>query len=305
MPIPTGSEFDAGALAADKRGRSVSVCIPARDEAATIGPIVERVVADLVRAHGLVDEVVVLDDGSTDATAAVAARAGARVVPVASVLPETGPGRGKGNALWASLYAARGDIICWIDADLEGFDPQFVTGLCGPLVRDAGVALVRGCYRRPYDGRPGEGGRVTELMARPLISQLFPHLSHIVQPIGGEYAGRRSVLERVPFVEGWGVEFALLVDVAALAGVDAIAQVDLGTRVHRNRPLAELAPQAAAILSVALRRAGLGAPDRSTRDLVQFDDAFVASHVGIEVRERPPLVTVPAYRERFGYGETA
>jgi glucosyl-3-phosphoglycerate synthase len=267
------AEFPEARLRAAKRGRSISVCLPARDEAATIGPIV-RVCRDL---RPLVDEVVVVDDGSTDDTGAVALAAGARVVVAADVLPECGPGSGKGEALWKSIHAAHGDLIVWCDADVRNFSPRFVTGLVGPLLSNDDVSLVKGFYDRPLDGRPGEGGRVTELVARPLISILFPHLAAVVQPLGGECAGRREVLEQLPFVQGYGVDLALLVDVAERFGLGAMAQVDLGVRVHRNRPLSELAPQAEAIIATALARAALD--------------------VDVEVDERPPMIEVPAYRK--------
>ena len=267
------AEFPEARLRAAKRGRSISVCLPARDEAATIGPIV-HVCRDL---RPLVDEVVVVDDGSTDDTRAVALAAGARVVAAADVLPECGAGSGKGEALWKSIHAAHGDLIAWCDADVRNFGPRFVTGLVGPLLSSDDVSLVKGFYDRPLDGRPGEGGRVTELVARPLISILFPHLAAVVQPLGGECAGRREVLEQLPFVQGYGVDLALLVDVAERFGLGAMAQVDLGVRVHRNRPLAELAPQAEAIIATALTRAGFA--------------------VTAEVGARPPMIEVPAYRK--------
>lgn len=306
-PISKAADFDPRALAELKRRsrQSVSVCIPARNEAETIGPIVTTIVADLVDGLGLVDEVLVLDDGSTDGTAFAASAAGARVVAVSSVLPELGPGRGKGNALWASLFAADGDLLCWVDGDLVGFTSSFVTGLLGPLLHDPAIGYVKGCYRRAYQGVAGEGGRVTELLARPVISALFPYLSHVVQPLGGEYAGRREQLEAVPFVEGWGVELGLLIDIAERFGVKTIGQVDLGARRHRNRPLSELGPQAAAILAIALRRAGLGAPDRGVHELVQFDADLEAVPVPIEVRERPPMCTVAAYLAKFGLSRRA
>jgi len=300
--LPSAESFDASALTEAKRARDlqISVCIPAKDEASTIAPIIETIARDLMEATPLVDEIVVLDDGSTDATVFTAQSAGARVVAVDNVLPEAGRGSGKGNALWASMYAANGDLLCWVDGDLVDFPATFVTGLLGPLLEDPSVGYVKGCYRRPYKGIPGEGGRVTELLARPVISMLFPHLANIVQPLGGEYAGRRDVLEVIPFVQGWGVELGLLLDIAATFGVGAIAQVDLGTRAHRNRPLSELGPQAAAILAVALRRAGLGSPDRELHELIRFDEDLDAVHVPIEVRERPPICTIPGYQAKFG-----
>jgi len=237
-------------LVAAKGPRSVSVCLPARNEEATIASIVASVVEHLVKGDPLVDEVVVVDDGSTDATAEVARRAGARVVATT----ETG---GKGEALRISLAGSRGDLVAWCDADILDFDPRFVTGLLGPLLVEPSVEFVKACYRRDLDGRAGEGGRVTELLARPLLARLFPHLAGFTQPLAGEFAGRRSVLERLTFVPGYGVDLGLLIDVAGLVGVDAMVQVDLGRRSHRNRRLAELAPQADAVLAVALDRAAI------------------------------------------------
>ena len=256
------------------RAVTVSVCIPARNEQDTIAAVVGS-----VRGVAIVDEILVIDDGSTDATAAEATAAGARVVAEADVLPGTGPGAGKGNALWKGLAACHGDIVCYLDADLRNFRGEYVERLCRPLLDEPATVLVKAAYTRSFQGAPTGGGRVTELVARPLLDLLFPKLADITQPLGGEYAARRDALETLPFVQGWGVEFAMLVDVVERYGRDAIAQVDLGMREHRNRPLDELAPQARAILATALQRAGL-----------LVDPA--------EVRERPPLVTVPAYRAR-------
>jgi glucosyl-3-phosphoglycerate synthase len=256
-------EFDLPELVAAKAGLSVSVVMPARDEAETVAGIVTCLRAQLVPA-GLVDEVLVIDDGSTDGTAAVAAAAGARVVTAGTLLRDERWGPGKGGAMWESLDAADGDVVVYLDADVTNFGPHFVTGLLGPLLTDPDVALVKAFYARPLGGVPGEGGRVTELTARPLISVLFPHLAAVIQPLAGECAGRRDVLEQVPFSHGYGVELGLLVDVSALAGTGALAQVDLGTRVHRNRPLAELSAQATAVLCAGLQRAGLDvAPDHA------------------------------------------
>jgi glucosyl-3-phosphoglycerate synthase len=285
--------------AKEQVGTSISVCLPARDEEATVGQIVAALRRHLVEPVGLVDEVVVIDDGSTDATAEVAAWEGARVVAADAILPDLPRGSGKGNALWLSLYECDGDIVCWLDADVRNFGTHFVTRLLTPLLTDPAIGFVKGYYRRPLHGEATGGGRVTELMARPLISALFPHLAGFVQPLAGEYAGRRTLLETVPFVEGWGVEIGLLIDLVANFGIDAIAQVDLEVREHRNRSLEQLGPQAMAILVTGLRRAGVPV-DKRLAELVRYDDAQQAQHVAVEIRERPPMISVPAYRARFG-----
>lgn len=277
----------------------MSVCLPARNEEATIGPIVASVREHLVDNAHLVDEVVVIDDRSTDATAEVARTEGALVLATDEILPDVPPGSGKGNALWLSLHACDGDIICWLDADVRNFGPHFVTRLVAPMLMDPTIGYVKGYYRRPIHGEATGGGRVTELMARPLLSSLFPHLTRFVQPLAGEYAGRRELLEAVPFVEGYGVEIGLLVDLVARFGLDAVTQVDLEVREHRNRPLDELGPQAMAVLITGLRRAGLPV-DRRLAELIRFDDNRNIERVAVEIRERPPMITVPAYLAKFG-----
>jgi glucosyl-3-phosphoglycerate synthase len=279
-------------------GYAISVCLPARNEAATVGDIVRRVRSELVDEIGLVDEVVVLDDGSTDTTAAAADAAGARVVAEADVLPEVGAGSGKGNALWKSLHACTGDLLCWLDADLRNFRADAVTRLVEPLLADSGIMLVKASYARSFEGAPTGGGRVTELVARPLLSLLFPKLADIVQPLGGEYAARRDALEVLPFVEGWGVELGLLVDVVERFGRDAVVQVDLGTREHRNRPVDQLAAQSLAIIATALRRADLMHFDSPALDLVRYDMAGNLDVEQVEIRERPPISAIAAYRAR-------
>jgi glucosyl-3-phosphoglycerate synthase len=279
-------------------GHTISVCLPARDEAATVGAIVRAVHERLVEGTGLVDEIVVIDDGSTDDTAAVARAAGAAVIAESSVLPEAGPGSGKGNALWKSLHACRGDLLCWLDADLRNFDADTVARLVEPLLTDPGTVLVKASYTRSFEGAPTGGGRVTELVARPLMSLLFPKLADVVQPLGGEYAARRDALEVLPFVEGWGVELGLLVDVVERFGRDAVAQVDLGTREHRNRPVDELAAQSLAIMATALRRAKLMHFDAPTLELLRYDLAGNLDAEAVEIRERPPITTIAAYRAR-------
>jgi glucosyl-3-phosphoglycerate synthase len=290
---------DALVEAKRRAGSTISVCLPARNEEATVGQIVASVRRNLVEHAPLVDEVVVIDDGSTDATAEAASWEGARVLAVDDILPELPRGTGKGNALWMSLYACDGDVICWLDADVRNFGPHFVSRLLQPLLTDPAVGFVKGYYRRPLHGEATGGGRVTELMARPVISALFPHLAGVVQPLAGEYAGRRELLETVPFVEGWGVEIGLLIDLVANFGADALAQVDLDVREHRNRPLEELGPQAMAILVTGLRRAGVPV-DKRLAELVRYDDHQRAERVDVEIRERPPIISIPSYRQKFG-----
>lgn len=281
------ADFPLDTLVAAKGGTTVSVCIPAHEEERTVGDIVATIHRELVADAGLVDEIVVVDDHSTDRTAEVAADAGARVVAAADLLPGHGSGRGKGQALWKSLYAATGDVVVWCDADVEGFDPCFVTGLLGPLLTDPSLAFVKGYYQRPVDGHVRGGGRVTELVARPVLTLLFPHLADVVQPLSGEYGGRREVLEQVPFVENYGVDIALLIDIAGLVGVERLAQVDLGKRVHRNRPLHELSPMAAQVLQAALRRAAPGlVPDLAVLSPPELPTVEIA------YRERPPLASL-------------
>jgi len=260
-------DFAVPALVAARGGRRVAVCLPARDEAATVGGIVAGVRASLTRSGGgadLVDDIVVVDDGSIDDTAAVARRAGARVVAARAV------GGGKGQAMAVALDETDAELLVFLDADVRNFGPHFVTGLLGPLLEDRGpgrpdVALVKGFYERPLHGEPSAGGRVTELVARPVIDLLFPHLSGVRQPLAGETAVPRTVLEKTGLAPGYGVELALLIDVAERFGVDQVVQVDLGVRIHRNRPLAELRPQATDVLQAALRRAGLKPPPRPPR----------------------------------------
>jgi glucosyl-3-phosphoglycerate synthase len=288
----SANDFPLPLLREAKGDHTISVCIPARNEEATIGTIVGAIHEHLAsNGLSLVDEILVIDDRSDDDTAAIARAEGATVVQVADILPECGPGSGKGNVLWKSVAACSGDLIVWIDADLTSFTPACVTGLVGPMLTDPSVAMVKGYYERPEIGGTG-GGRTTELMARPLLATLFPHLTSVRQPLGGEYAARREILEQVPFAMGYGVETGLLIDIAALVGIDRLAQVDLGVRVHRNRPLHELSVQAMEVLHVALRRADMEWRPEWSHVLLRPD----LEPVEAQIDERPPLETLAQYR---------
>ncbi|MBV8540246.1 MAG: glucosyl-3-phosphoglycerate synthase [Pseudonocardiales bacterium] len=291
-------------LVAAKRGRTVSVVMPALNEEATVGALVGEL-RSLV--GGLVDELVVMDSGCTDRTAEVARAAGARVVHRTDVLPELKPWPGKGEVLWRSLAATSGDLLVFIDSDLVDFDSGFVPALLGPLLlrlRRARqrVALVKGFYRRPLRIESPDagtlGGRVTELLARPLLNTLRPELAGVVQPLGGEYAASRAFLESVPFAAGYGVEIGLLLDAHTSYGLDGLAQVNLGVRKHRNRSLLELGVMSRQILGAALPRCGVAEVPGSAgiTQFVQLGTRFMPTESGVLVADRPPMRDVLAAR---------
>ncbi len=291
-------ELDLDGVAERLGDTSLAVVVPALDEEATVGEVVGRIVRELV-GPGIVDELVVVDGGSTDATAEVAEAAGAVVVD-----QTTGPFaheglRGKGDSLWIGTASTESELVVFVDADLRGFDPSWVLALVAPMLEEPEVGLVKGYYDRPLeDGGSGTGpggGRVTELLARPLLNAFWPHLAGVAQPLAGEYAGRRTVLEAVPFVAGYGVEIALLIDVADEFGSDAIAQVDLGVRRHDHQSLRDLGRMAAEILATATHRLALEGRlrDDPTRRLYQperdADRGLVMVEHPVSHAERPPL----------------
>lgn len=296
----------AGALLERKRaeGVRISVGIPALNEAATIGDICRVIDRKLMDEVPLVDELVVLDGSSIDETALRAKAAGARVLDVARLVPEVPLAPGKGESLWRSLSALSGDIVVWVDGDIRDFEPHFVTRLVAPLLLDPTVDFVKGYYERPIeiDGMRDAhgGGRVTELLARPLLDLFFPELAGFLQPLAGEYAGRAEVLRRVPFLTGYSVEAGLLIDLLDVVGLDGMGQVDLGRRLHRNRPLAELGPMAYAIARTILRRAEERGRIRSLVDypihplLVRDARGHLAATWSEEI-ERPPMDLTPPY----------
>lgn len=299
-------------LLAAKAGRTVAVVLPALDEEATVGDVV-RAFRPLCPAgpgeRGLVDEIIVMDSGSTDRTAAVATEAGARVVPRESVVASVPVRAGKGEVMWRALAATSADIVVYADADLVDVDASLVIGLLGPLLTVPGVGFVKAFYDRPLriggapdpdGGSRAGGGRVTELVARPLLALHAPELGGVIQPLGGEYAARRELLLDLPFAEGYGVEIGLLLDVLDTVGLDAIAQVDVGVRKHRHRDLLSLGVTATEILlAVHTRRgrpAGPGGPagDRGAAvDLVQFErrpgSSWEHAVGGVRSRDRPPM----------------
>lgn len=234
----------------------MTVCLPAKEVAATIGPIVRSLV--LLRERGVIDSVVVVDADSADGTAAIAASEGATVLGEAELLPEFGPVLGKGDALWRVLSAIDSDVVCFVDSDSQDFDTHFVCGLLGPLLCDREIEFVKGSYRRPFTAGktvlPEGGGRVTELLARPLLRRFYPELAELGQPLAGEFAARRELLERVPFATGYAVEIALLLDLYTEVGAAAIAQVDLEQRTNTHQPLAALGVMADAVLAAVTLR---------------------------------------------------
>jgi glucosyl-3-phosphoglycerate synthase len=293
----SAADWSLDRVAAAKGGSRVSVVIPARDEEASVGEVVRMIRAELVDGAGLVDELVVMDSLSRDTTARVARAAGADVFSVAEVAPEVGVRTGKGEALWKSLFVTTGDVLVFIDADLTEWGTHFVTGLLGPLLTDRATLLAKGFYDRVLDlgtGVSAEGGRVTELVARPWLALHRPELAAVVQPLAGEWAVRRSLFETLSVPAGYGVEIATLLDTAARHGVDAVAQVDLGSRGHKHQSLHDLGAMAIELLAVAHRRlTGEPGADVAALDRLGRDRTWVEREVG--TAERPPAVTVTGY----------
>jgi nucleotide-binding universal stress UspA family protein len=290
-------------------GLTVSLVLPALNEAETIGAIVSRARVDLMERFPLVDELLVIDSNSTDETRRIAESEGARVVIHSEVLPRYGSYTGKGEALWKSLYETSGDILAWADADVRNWHPRMVYGTIGPLIAEERLQYVKGYYRRPIVERgvltEGGGGRVTELVARPLINLFYPELSGMIQPLAGEYAGRRSMLETIPFFTSYAVEIGHLIDIAERCGLEGLGQVDLERRIHRNQQLEGLSQMSFVILQAVMKRleekhkATLFAELGSTMKLPRSG----GGKLGLEVieladHERPPMIRIPEYLEK-------
>ncbi|WP_029214412.1 glucosyl-3-phosphoglycerate synthase [Kallotenue papyrolyticum] len=289
---------------------SISLVLPALNEAATIGQVIDTLKGALHDQVPLLDEIVVIDSQSTDETRAIAAQRGIPVYVHQEILPHYGAFSGKGEALWKSLFVTRGDIVVWIDTDIQNIHPRFVYGLLGPLLSEPRLQFTKGFYRRPinFQGQliAAGGGRVTELVARPLFNLFYPELSGFVQPLSGEYAGRRSVLERLPFFTGYGVETGLLIDLLHEVGLAGMAQVDLQQRIHRNQELHGLARMSFAIIQVVMQRLEtrqrlqLLDPVNQSLKLIQYaeDGGFHLDVRQIRDHERPPIISIPEYAAR-------
>ena len=293
----------------ERHNATISIGLPALNEEKTIGTVIRRVKSALMDRIPLIDQLVLIDSDSEDRTVEIATELGVPVFAHPQILPEMGTHRGKGEALWKSLHVLDGDIVAWIDTDISNIQPRFVYGLLGPLLREPQLQYVKGFYQRPI--REGDklhaegGGRVTELMARPLINLFFPELSGMIQPLSGEYAGRRQLLEQLPFFTGYAVEIGLLIDILDRVGLPGLGQVDLERRIHRNQPLPNLSQMSYVILQGAIRKL----EERHRIELLTEVGRGMKlintgkDHFNLEVREigdeiRPPMASVPAYVAR-------
>jgi glucosyl-3-phosphoglycerate synthase len=295
----------------EKLGLTISLCLPTLNEEKTIGKEIILFKSELMDRYPLVDEIAVVDSGSIDKTREIAAAFGADVYLSSEILPQVGEKKGKGENLWKAVYQLKGDIICYVDADIANIHPRFAYGLIAPLIYNEQMKYVKAFYDRPLafsqGVRPSGGGRVTEILVRPLFSLFFPELTCLIQPLSGEYAVRREVLEQIPFPIGYGVETAHILDVYQRWGLDAFGQTDLDQRVHRNQSTLSLGKMAFGILRTFLARSEvLG----STADMKQFstvlrqfqaqNEKYEQIEYEIVEEERPPMNTLPEYREKFG-----
>ncbi|MBI5649838.1 MAG: glucosyl-3-phosphoglycerate synthase [Chloroflexi bacterium] len=291
----------------EHHGLTISLGLPTLNEEKTIGKIIKMMRRQFMTECPLLDEIVVIDSNSSDRTIAIAEELGVPVVKHSNVLTQYEVWAGKGEALWNSLYVLRGDLIAWIDTDIVNIHPRFVYGILGPLLREPRLMYVKGFYQRPL--RMGKkfqargGGRVTELVARPLLNLFYPELSGFVQPLSGEYAGRRAALETVPFFEGYGVEIGLLIDLWSRFGLSAMGQVDLEQRIHRNQSLGALSKMAFEIIQVVMTRVGkqhnaqlLNELNSSLKLIRYTRDEFRLDVTDLRDRERKPMIEIPEYR---------
>jgi len=293
-----------------KHKLTISLCIPTYNEEKTIEKVVNVLKSELMDKYKLLDEIAVLDSGSTDKTMEVAKNAGADVYLTSDILKGEGNHKGKGENLWKSLFVLKGDIICWVDADIKNIHPRFVYGLVGPLLTNKKIGFVKPFYRRPLKigdrMQPLGGGRVTELTIRPLFNLFFPRLSGFIQPLSGEGAGRRKILEKIPYFTGYGVETAMLIDLVKKFGLNSIAQVDLLSRVHRNQELSSLSNMAFSLMQVFSKRANtlgklvlIGEIRKKYRIIEREDKEYKLRKKYISDVQRLPMITVAKYRKKF------
>ncbi|VVB99519.1 Glucosyl-3-phosphoglycerate synthase [uncultured archaeon] len=297
-----------------KQKKRISCVIPTLNEEVTVGNVIRELRDTLMKKTRLIDEIIVIDSGSRDNTKKVAEEAGALFYYAKDILPGEGYAKGKGENLWKSLFVSAGDIICWVDADIKNINPKFVYGLVGPILKYRNINFSKAFYQRPLDVGGGlknlEGGRVTELLMRPLYNAYFPQLAGFIQPLSGEYAGTREVLEKVPFFTGYGVEMGLLIDLERSFGLDSMAQVDLETREHRNRPLNDLSKMSFEILQAFSEKSNsLGVfvnLDKINQMYTLIEPKLSGEKIEYAlakklflIKHRPPMVTIKEYREKF------
>ena len=295
----------------EKKGLKISLCIPTLNEENTIGKEIVIFKSELMERYPLIDEFAVIDSGSQDKTLEVAAAFGADTYLSADILPEVGEKKGKGENLWKAIYQLEGDIIIYVDADIKNIHPRFVTGIVAPLIHHDSIKYCKAFYDRPmaYSSgiRSSGGGRVTEILIRPLFSLFFPELTSLIQPLSGEFAVRREVLERIPFPIGYGVETAHILDVYREWGLEAFGQCDLDQRIHRNQTTNALGKMSFGILQTFLNRLksyGMvdKLPEMETvyRQFQAEGNRYDQLTRDIVEDERPPMITIPAYREKYG-----
>lgn len=293
----------------EKKGLKISLCIPTLNEEKTIGKEVLILRSELMERYPLIDEFAVIDSGSTDKTLEVAKSYGADTYLASEILPEVGDKKGKGENLWKAIHQLKGDIICYVDADISNIHPRFVYGLVAPLIRQNEVQYVKAFYDRPLNYSSGlrasGGGRVTEILIRPLFSLFYPELTNIIQPLSGEYAARREVLEMVPFPIGYGVETSHLLDLYEKFGLDAFAQTDLDRRVHRNQTTSALGKMSFGILQTFINRLHSQGKIDSIPDMETFyrrfeveDGSYNQLIQEVVEEERPPMIEIDGYRNR-------
>lgn len=286
---------------------TVSVCLPTLNSAASLGAILDVLQGELVEKNHLIDELAIIDARSTDDTAAIAAQYGVTVFYQDEGFEELPPTGGKGEALWKSVARLNGDIIAWLDSDIRNIHPRFVYGTVGPLLADPDLGFVKGFYERPLidnvDLKPNGGGRVTELVARPMLNLYYPELAGFIQPLSGEYAGRREILEAVPFISGYGVETGLLIDVLDKFGLGVMAQVDLETRIHANQSLEGLSRMAFSVMQTAFLRLDRDGQIKLLKDFSTEFNTITSQDGGRQLKqsdvvvvERPPLIETAEYR---------